>query len=317
MELSFVIINYNLADEIQDCINTILNEVNGIQYEIIVVDNNSPDAPSDKFDKIFPQEKFPNIRFFYLSENKGFGSGCNFGAAKSNAEIICFLNPDVVIKKNVFNELLRFLNSDEHIAAVGPRSTGKNCFDFSAGVFPNIFFEVLNIFFLGRHIEALYINLKQIFKGKTPFSVDWILGASIIIKKRIFDSIKGFDEDYFLYFEEMDLFYRLKKSNYKIFYCPAEKIEHIGSASTKKDYSFFTRTFYLSKLLFFEKRFNPFKAGLFKYLTYMQMLTQLFLWSLLIPFSREKSMLKISGFWQVLTSGSKNYNSNTNKNGIS
>lgn len=309
MELSFIIVNYNLASEVCACIESLLTNVSDIEYEIIVVDNNSSDVTSKTMEQNFPRTKFPNIHFFFLSQNKGFGSSCNFGVARSSAEIVCFLNPDILIKDNVFPELLKLLKSNKDIAAVGPRSTVKKCFDFSAGVFPNIYFEFLNIFYVGRHFESIYIFLKsKLLKGK-PFLVDWILGASIIIKKDIFNKVNGFDEDYFLYFEEMDLFYRLRKMGYKIYYYPAQEIEHLGSMSTKKNYSFFTRTFYNSKLLFFEKQYGILVGKIFKFVTYLQVIFQLFLWIIMIPFSKNKSVSKLRGFWRVLRNGLKDQNS--------
>jgi GT2 family glycosyltransferase len=314
MDISFIIVNYNLSNEVQNCINSIIEKVTGVIYEIIVVDNNSKDAASHNLDKVYPNDRYPYIHIFFLTANRGFGSGCNFGASKASAKTICFLNPDTIIEENIFFELIKYLKSDENIVAICPQSTVKRYFDFSAGVFPNLFLEILNIIFLGRHIEALYIYLKKILGDEKPFSVDWILGASIIIKKDIFDEVMGFDEDYFLFYEEMDLCYRLKKLNYKIYYCPAQKLNHIGSVSVKKDYSFLTKNFYMSKMLFFQKQYGIIAGKTFIIIIYLQIFMQIILWSILFPLFKTKSILKIKGYFKVVTSRLNDTSSSISKN---
>src|SRR5574338_1006530 len=96
IDLSIVIINYNLAKEIENCLNSLLliiDSIKDFKYEIIIVDNNSPDKKLPDTEKIFNQE---NIRFYYLDENIGFGKGCNYGFTKASGEYICFLNPDTI-----------------------------------------------------------------------------------------------------------------------------------------------------------------------------------------------------------------------------
>ena len=102
VDLSIIIINYNLAKEIEDCLNSLLQTLdtqNELLFEIIIVDNNSPDKKLPVFEKIFNQD---NIKFYYLDENVGFGKGCNFGFSKASGKYICFLNPDTIIKEDIF-----------------------------------------------------------------------------------------------------------------------------------------------------------------------------------------------------------------------
>lgn len=307
-KISFVIVNYNLSDEIRECVESLVKNIKKIKFEIIIVDNNSPEDSAKKLPLYFPPDKFNNIFFYFLQENKGFGSGCNYGAKQVSSDIICFLNPDTVITEDIFDELVTFLNSGKNIAAVSPASTRTRFFDYSAGVFPSFFLEALNVVFLGRLLEAFFINFKHTVLKKNVFPVDWILGASIIIKKDVFSSLKGFDEDYFMFFEEMDLFYRIKKSGYQVFYFPAKKIHHIGSAGTKKDYTAFTRTFYNSKILFFRKQYGPFWGTVFAGITIFQIIVQIIFWSIFIFIFKNKSKSKIKGFLQVLKSFTNNRN---------
>jgi GT2 family glycosyltransferase len=280
----------------------LLSSINNLAYEIIVVDNNSTEESVFKFEKMVKAGKFPGVSFYRLDKNFGFGTGCNYGAKHAASDILCFLNPDTIVSEDIFKELISFLASNPGAAAVSPASTKSKYFDYSAGVFPSLFLEILNIFFFGRKLEAFYINFKHAVLGKNLFAVDWILGASIIIKKNIFNSLNGFDEDYFMFYEEMDLFYRIKSKDYGVFYYPSKKILHLGSVSTKKDYAFFTRTFYESKILFFRKQYGKFKSGIFTGITIIQIIVQIIFWGLSIPIFKNKSRSKIRGFLQVLNS---------------
>ncbi len=144
--LSIIIVNYNLAVEIENCLNSLFEKINsakgmGINYEIIIVDNNSPDKKLPETEKNFRKN---NIYFYYLSENIGFGQGCNFGFSKASGEYICFLNPDTIIKEDIFLPILDLFECDKSIGIIGPKQQVRsNKFDFSAGFYPNIFFELV------------------------------------------------------------------------------------------------------------------------------------------------------------------------------
>ena len=108
IDLSIIIVNYNLAKEIENCLNSFLSIINSsekIDYEIIIVDNNSPDKDLPEVEKKFVKD---NIRFYYLHENLGFGKGNNFGFSNVSGKYICFLNPDTIIKKEIFSQIINF-----------------------------------------------------------------------------------------------------------------------------------------------------------------------------------------------------------------
>ena len=116
IDLSIIIINYNLSQEIENCLNSLLEKINTPKhwaYEIIIIDNDSPDGGLKETEKKFNGE---NIYFYYLNENLGFGKGCNYGFSKAKGDFICFLNPDTIIKEDIFNpmvELFKKINQLE------------------------------------------------------------------------------------------------------------------------------------------------------------------------------------------------------------
>lgn len=297
MKLSIIIINYNLSAEIEECIKSVqpvLQNIENFEWEIIIVDNNSPDKKLTEIENKFKQN---NIRFYYLSENVGFGKGCNYGFSKASGEFICFLNPDTIITQNIFSPVLDLLKSDTSIGIVGPKQQIKNpFFDFSAGFSPNIIFEIFNLFGAGIFIEGFLVFCLTKIKKNRLINVNWILGACIFIKSELFKKIDGFDKDYFMFFEELDLCKRVSNKGYKIVYYPEQSIHHIGSVSGKKDYRLYTIRTYSSKKIYISKHKKGLTGFVLKSLLFLQLFSQIIIWLLLYPFNNWKSKQKISAF---------------------
>ena len=300
MDLSIITINYNLSIEIKECINSIIQKVTGIEYEIIVVDNNSKDKESRLLDKHFPPEVYPNIHFYFLDENLGFGRGCNYGVSKSKGKVICCLNPDTIIQENIFPEILGYLDQNKTAGVVGPRlNENDGAFDYSSGYFPNFTLELLNIIFLGRYYEAYCVRRKAIKNNNKPFEVQWVMGAALFIKADVFHKVDGYDKDFFLFFEELDLCFNVIKAGYKIIYLPAISVFHHGSVTVKKNYASFTELFYKSKLLFIKKQYPKAEKIVLEFLIFFQLISQICLWSVLYFNNKDKSKGKIKGLFAV------------------
>lgn len=297
--LSIIVINYNLEDEIEQCLITLLRTLNGIEFlsdsfEIIIIDNNSPNKKLPELEKKFISDR---IHFHYSDLNLGFGKGCNLGASKARGNYLLFLNPDTIVQEDIFTPILNLFKSNEKIGIIAPKQqVRKPFFDFSAGFYPNIFYELLNLFGVGVFFEGFLMNLLTKFSSKNFIKVDWILGAAIFIKKNLFEEINGFDRDYFMFFEELDLCKRVVKKGYKIIYYHSIKINHIGSVSGKRNYFLYTVRTYASKKIFFEKHFNSPVKQIMLILLYLQLYSQIFIWIFLSPISKEKSKQKIKSF---------------------
>ena len=144
------------------------------------------------------------------------------------------------------------------------------------------------------------MSLKKKLKRKQSFKTDWVLGAALFIKKEIFYKVGGFDQNFFMFFEEMDLCKRVDRLGYDIIYCPSSELKHQGGASAKKDYRFFTFIFYKSKFIYIKKYFHGLNKNAFVAVLFMQAISQILLWSLLYTFNKEKSTGKIKGFVDFL-----------------
>ena len=301
IRLSIIIINFNLSREIENCLTSLLDKIklkNESDYEIIIVDNNSTDKELPEVERKFKKD---NIHFYYLDENLGFGRGCNYGFSKSIGEYICFLNPDTIIKENIFPSVIELFENDKTIGIIGPlQQTRSPFFDFSAGFSPNIFFELFNLIGLGIFVEGFIIFLYTKLKSGKLLKVEWILGAAIFISSELFNIINGFDIDYFMFFEEVDLCRRVSNKGYKIVYSPDLKIHHIGSVSGKKDYKLFTIRTYSSKYIYISKNFTSFKKKIMKFLLFTQLFSQVFIWTVLLPINKKKSKQKLGAFFYLI-----------------
>jgi GT2 family glycosyltransferase len=297
IDLSIIIINYNLAKEIEVCLLSLcktLDTLSKLMYEVIVVDNNSPDK-----DLPFVEGKIrrSNIHFYYLDKNYGFGKGCNFGFTKAKGKYLCFLNPDTVINENIFDSILNRLKENVSIGIIAPQQQFRApCFDFSAGFSPNIFFEICGLLGIGVFVEGMAVYFYTKYIKRELYDVRWVLGACFFMRAEVFRKVGGFDEDFFMFYEEVDLCKRILNSGLRVVYFPSAKIYHVGSVSGKKDYYLYTIRTYASKSIFISKHYKGIHKQIFIILLQLQMIVQTFIWIVLWPKNSEKSKQKIMAF---------------------
>ena len=298
---SIIIINYNLTEEVNNCLNSIFTCLVNVNFEVIVVDNNSTDRKITELPVKFPPDKFPNIKFFFLDQNNGFGAGNNYGALMASGEILFFLNPDTVLVENIFPPIDKIFNEDRQCAVVGPKIiNGSNVQERSVGLYHVLLLEFLDLFLLRRWVEKLL--LKKILRSNSEkgSSVDWVTGAALFIRKSVFEQIGGFDEIFFLYNEEVDLCKRVSALGFTIMFYPNLQVCHYGSLSSKKNYYNFTIVSYESKMLYLNKYSSKTGKIFIRLIMILQCCVQLIIWSLLYPLHKEKSGQKIRGFLSLI-----------------
>jgi|SRR5690554_275544 len=306
MLFSVIIVNYNLSDEIVSCINSIIKNAENSEIEIIVVDNASTEPGTKTIsEKIIESDKI-KIEYFYLDKNYGFGFANNYGFSKSKGDIIVLLNPDTIILNNIFSFVENLFRENIDISVVGPKIINeKGKVEKSFGQFPNLFLEFLNIFMLARFYEKLILNFKLKKSGKNILDVDWVTGAGMFIRRSVYEKVKGFDSNFFLYSEEIDLCKRIKDQMGKIKYCIEIEIVHSGSLSSKKNYYFFTKTSYESKIYFIKKHFSGFKRNLIYVFLLMHIIIQIIFWGFFYYSNQTKASGKLKIFpklaYKILT----------------
>lgn len=253
MELSIIIVNYKTPQLVIQCINSIIQHTIGIDYEIIVVDNASMDDS-----KYIISNKHPSAKYLQLDNNYGFGYANNRGVEHSNGDYILFLNSDTIIIDNSIKNLLDYLK--KHSTEVG--ICGGNLFDANMNPnssFTRIFPGLINEFCLlsGNILpRLLYGNNLSFNHTQHELVVARLSGADMLIQKSLFLDIGGFDENYFMYSEETDLMFRLRKKGYKAICIPESQIIHLEGRSCSLALNK-TKWGLISRDRFLNKRYPP------------------------------------------------------------
>ena len=232
MDLSVIIVSYNTFDLTKEAIESVLQDEGDLKIEIVVVDNNSPDQSGPRLEMCFPPES-NNVRVISLPDNKGFAGGNNLGAQYASGSALLFLNPDTLVLPGSLEKLTQACKVDG-TGAVGPRVYNPDGTD-QKSVAP-----LPNLGSLARHylpISALFRpGLQQpVHVPDDLASVDVIKGCAIAMRRDVFEQVGGWDESYFLYSEESELCFQIKKLGYSNRFIRTAEIIHYGQASVSKE----------------------------------------------------------------------------------
>jgi GT2 family glycosyltransferase len=296
MDVSVIIVNYNTKNLIKQCIESIVKFTVGIQYEIIIVDNASIDG-SQKMIK----ENFPFVSLIENELNLGFGSANNIGANYAQGKYLFFLNSDCLLIENTIKSFFEFAeinNKEKNIGAIGALLYDNDMkLNISYHRFPNTIAVFLNSFgpiFRKFNYQTPYkVNSHNYNHSKKYNEVDFITGADMFILKEIFNNLEGFDEQFFLYYEESDLQKRMESVGLKRIILKDQKIVHLEGFSSKKSHVPLKTT-----LIMRDSRYKYFKKHLSKisYIIFYLVLTPLQispLFSKSYTYNQKKEWLKM------------------------
>jgi GT2 family glycosyltransferase len=264
MQISIIIVNYNVKFLLEQCLHSVYRTLSGINSEIIVVDNNSTDGSREYLPSVFKK-----VKFIYNNENAGFAKACNQGVKISSGKFILFLNPDTLVPGGCFQKCISFFETHADAGAIGVRMVNeKNKFlKESKRGFPSPAASVYKLFglaflFPGSKIFSAYYMGHLPEKENNP--VDVLSGAFMMIKKEALQKTGGFDESFFMYGEDIDLSYRIKQAGFQNYYLGEITITHFKGGSTSYDYKYI-KTFYGAMNLFIKKHYqgkrSPFFVG--------------------------------------------------------
>lgn len=268
MQLSVIIVNYNVKHFLEQCLASAGKAVAGIEAELIVVDNNSTDGSIE-----YLAPKFPHVQYIVNKENTGFARACNQGLAASSGEYVLFLNPDTIVPEDCFEQGIRFLQTTPQAGALGPRMIdGSGTFlKESKRAFPSPLTSLFKLFGLARLFPRSK-TFARYYLGHLPEhktgEADVLAGAFMMIKREVLEKTGGFDETFFMYGEDVDLSYRIQQAGYKNYYFPESTIIHFKGESTKKGSMNYVRMFYTAMSQFVKKHYGGSRAGLFTLLVY-------------------------------------------------
>lgn len=234
IKVSVIVVNYKVKEELIACISSIIKSKPKVSYEIIVVDNDRENSL-----KRVLKEKFLQVKYIKSPGNIGYGAGNNLGAKYASGEYLFFLNPDTLVIDDAIEQLYKFIKSNKNIGIASPLLVDSQLTPFKTQSRKELtpFNAIYSFSFLRKIFPKKSIYDDDFFKywdKKLHIEVDTVPGAALIIAKNLFDKINGFDEHFFLYFEENDLSKRIKNLGYKQFIYPKSKIIHTIGQSTKQ-----------------------------------------------------------------------------------
>lgn len=252
MQLSVIILNYNVRYFLELCVLSVQNAIQNVDAEIIVVDNNSSDDSCAMMKGLFP-----NIKLIENKENFGFPKGNNIGVSQAKGEYICILNPDTVVAEDTFEKILNTKNWQLNTGIIGCKlidGTGNFLPESKRGVptpwvaFTKIFglYKISNVF--GKYYAQ---HLAENQSGK----VDILVGAFMVMKRSLYLEIGGFDENCFMYSDDIDLSYMVKKSGRENYYFAETSVIHYKGESTVRDEKYMKR-FQEAMNFFYKKHFR-------------------------------------------------------------
>ena len=276
MKLSVIIVNYNVCKDVVKCISSIKKSVNGINYEIIVADNNSYECNISEI-----KELFPDVRLILLEQNKGFGFANNEAMKIAKGEYFLIVNPDIEFRNGTVYKLMEYLIDNPETGVVSPvLISPEGNVEFYDSFFPSFFSRVYQTFgglqTKKNTSEKMFKSMRDnIEKGK-PFKVDNVMGACMMLRKELFNSTGGFDEAFFLYEEETDWQRRIHYSGWDVKILPDIFVIHNHHSSIKrmgKDFEYYH--FFRSRIIFSNKHYNYTKNLLFTLLFSLALLSRI------------------------------------------
>lgn len=247
MKVSVVIVNYNVRYFLQLCLDSVTKALKNVDGEIIVVDNVSKDSSCQMVKDLFPE-----VILIENTENVGFSKANNQGVALATGEYVLILNPDTVVGEDLFVEMLVFADEQSNLGALGVRlvdGTGSFLPESKRGLpRPKTSFKRI----IGLESGGYYSNyLTKEGVGK----VEVLVGAFMLLKKERYLEVGGFDEDYFMYGEDIDLSYQLTKYGYTNYYYGKSTVIHYKGESTRKDIKYL-KHFHGAMNIFYKKNFK-------------------------------------------------------------
>jgi len=301
MDLSIVIVSYNTKDLTDNCLSSIYHNADIAGIEIIVIDNASSDGSAD-----FIMSKYPQVRLGTNDQNVGFAKACNQGIRCSSGKYLFFLNPDTYVTENVFKTVITFFEHNPEVGMAGCHLYYPN------GRPQRSFFKFTSISnLMGRSLLLNAIlpqnKITNIFfpgypENEIPKYVDRVYGAAMIARKEALEKAGLFDESYFMYSEEEDLCFRIRKAGWLIAPIPDSRVFHYQNQSTISNLRKSLFSSYQGQFLFYRK-FHSFPRILFFRLIQLAgMPLRILFWSIVFvsnPTGREMAKQRLLAYLSI------------------
>ncbi len=223
--VSIIILSYNTKELLKKCLRSVITHLDKKTFELIVVDNASSDGSSEMVRKDFPE-----VLLVENKENTGFTKGNNIGAKKVKGDLLLFLNSDTELQDDSLNSMISFMKEKSAGIVGGKMKNTDGSLQRSYGKFytlPRIFFMLV----AGEKGELLSSRITS------PQQVDWVSGGFMLVVRKVFEDLGGFDENIFMYIEDMEFCYRAKQKNQAVYFYPQAVVAHHGYGSSNRTFA--------------------------------------------------------------------------------
>jgi GT2 family glycosyltransferase len=263
LTVSIVIVNYNVKYFLEQCLHSLRKSAAGISAEVIVFDNQSADGSID-----YLKPRFPEVQFIISDTNLGFAKASNKGAGYAKGKYILFLNPDTLLSEDTLEKCIDFFEQNKEAGALGVKmidGTGRFLKE-SKRSFPSPFTSLYKLFGLSNlfpHSKIFNRYYAGHLDNNKNHEVDVLAGAFMMVRREVLDKLGSFDEQFFMYGEDIDLSYRIQKAGYKNYYLAETETIHFKGESTRRGSFNYVRLFYTAMSIFVKKHYGGTRAGMF------------------------------------------------------
>ncbi len=259
--LSLIIVNWNTREILLKCLSAVYEHPFSVDLEVWVVDNASADDSAAAV-----RQRYPQVKLIECSENIGFARGNNLALERARGEYVLLLNTDALVGPGAIAQLFEFLKTHPAAAAAGPyllnpdQTLQESCYPF-----PSLSREFWRMFHLDNLFPYGRYDMSR-WDPTQPRSVDCIQGACLMLRREALNQVGLFDPHFFMYTEEIDLCYRLKKAGWDLYWVPAARVIHYGGQSTRQVAPQMFLSLYETKVYFFRKHYGVLAARMYKLL---------------------------------------------------
>ncbi len=306
MDISFLIVSWNVRDLLRRALASVLADTAGLRSEIILVDNASRDGTVEMV-----RAEFPHVHLIPNEINRGFTGGNNQALGEARGHYFFLLNPDAELVPGATRALMDYMGANPRVGIAGPQLLNPDGrVQSSRRRFPDLTTALLESTLLQQWFPrnrwlARYYLLDT--RDDETEEVDWVVGAAMFVRREMYEEVGAFDQDFFMYSEELDWCYRAKRAGWRVVYFPRAQAIHHEAKSSEQVLAARDIYFHSSKIRFFHKYhgalpaalLRTFLLGMFAY----QLLEESAKW--LVRHKRPLRASRVKAYWQVLRSGLK------------
>ena len=297
IDLSVIIVSWNTRDLLAGCLRSLFATNHAGSIEVWVVDNASKDGSVDMVESCFPL-----VRLIANSENLGFARANNQALRRCNGRYILLLNPDTEIKPGALQTLMQFMDLNLQAGGAGPYLLNSDgSLQVSCYPLPTLFRELWRLFYLDNLFPVGVYQMKD-WDDTQPRQVEVLKGACIILRRQALEQVGLFDEDYFIYTEEVDLCYRFTRARWPLYWVPRAKVVHFGGQSVEQVSDEMFMLLYSTKIIFFRKHHGSLAGWFYKFILFLAALIRIILSPIinLNRSSRWRTRLRVAGQYRKL-----------------